>query len=257
VTGRGASAAQSVAPPAAEGAFFLDVDGTLLGIAATPDAVAVEPGLVAQLAALEKATGGAVALISGRSIAALDALFEPLTLPAAGQHGAERRDAAGRFHRHILGARGIEEARAAAHGFARNHPGVLVEEKGLSVAVHYRRAPGAEPALRALLEGIAAGSGGELALQPGKMVFEVKPAGRDKGTAITEFMDEPPFRGRVPVFIGDDVTDEYGFAVVNERGGLSVKVGEGPSCARARLPGVEAVRDWLEDCLRTRESRGP
>lgn len=244
-------------PPglAAASVFFLDVDGTLLSIADTPASVIVDPGLPSLLARLHRAAGGALALISGREITVLDRLFSPLKLPAAGQHGAERRDALGRTHTHAVHARGLEEARAAAHAFAEAHPGVLVEGKGLSLAVHFRRAPGAEQALRALLEGVVAGSAGELALQPGKMVYEVKPAGRDKGSAIAEFMAEPPFCGRFPVFIGDDVTDEYGFAVVNDLGGLSVKVGEGPSHAQARLPGVQAVRDWLEAYLHGRETR--
>lgn len=242
-------------PLPAASAFFLDVDGTLLAIATTPASVTVDPGLPRLLARLRDATGGALALISGRAIAALDRLFGSLRLPAAGQHGAERRDAAGGIHAHAIHASGLGEARAAARAFAGSHPGVLVEDKGLSLAVHFRQAPAAESALRARLEAVVAGSGGELALQPGKMVFEIKPAGRDKGTAIAEFMAELPFRDRFPVFIGDDVTDEYGFSMVNDLGGLSVKVGDGASCARARLAGVEEVRDWLEAYLRGCETR--
>jgi trehalose 6-phosphate phosphatase len=244
------------APPSPEaGAFFLDVDGTLLGIAATPDAVSVEPGVRELLSRLAEASGGAVALISGRAIEALDRLFAPLRLPAAGQHGAERRDAGGGIHLHELHAAGLAGARRAAGALARDHPGVLLEDKGRSLAVHFRQAPAAEAGLRAGLEAVVAASEGELALQPGKMVFEVKPAGRDKGTAISEFMAEAPFRGRYPVFIGDDITDEYGFAVVNGLGGLSVKVGDGATCARARLAGVGEVRDWLEAYLRRCEAR--
>ena len=110
----------------------------------------------------------------------------------------------------------------------------------------YRLAPGAGPALEALVARLAAKCGGALAIQRGKMVFELRPAGKDKGTAIAEFLDEPPFRGRIPVFLGDDLTDEYGFGVVNGRGGVSVKVGEGPTEATSRLPDVDAVRTWLE-----------
>lgn len=244
------------APPSPEaGAFFLDVDGTLLGIAATPDAVTVEPAVGELLSRLAGASGGALALISGRAIAVIDRLFAPLRLPAAGQHGAERRDADGHTHTHAIHARGLGEVRAAAAAFAAGHPGVALEDKGLSLAVHFRQAPAAEPALRELLEDAVAKCAGQVALQPGKMVLEVKPAGRDKGSAIAEFMREPPFRGRVPVFIGDDVTDEFGFAVVNRLGGLTVKVGEGASRARLRLADVAAVRRWLEDCLDGREAR--
>ncbi|HSD59805.1 MAG TPA: trehalose-phosphatase [Burkholderiales bacterium] len=251
----GASTELGRLPPPAASAFFLDVDGTLLAIATTPASVAVDPGLPRLLARLQAAVGGALALISGRAIAALDRLFPPLRLPAAGQHGAERRDSAGRHHVHAMDPRGLAEAREIARAFEASHAGVLTEDKGQSLAVHFRQAPEAEAALRARLESVVAASDGELALQPGKMVFEVKPAGRDKGTAIGEFMAEPPFRGRFPVFIGDDITDEYGFAVVNGLGGLSVKVGPGASCARYRLTGVVEVRDWLEAYLGGSEAR--
>lgn len=238
------------APPSPEtGAYFLDVDGTLVGIAATPDAVTVEPVLRELLARLNETCGGALALISGRAINVLDRLFAPLRLAAAGQHGAERRDAEGKLHSHAIHARGLAEVRAAAAAFAGRHPGVVLEDKGLSLAVHFRQAPAAEPALRALLERTVAECAGQVVLQPGKMVLEAKPAGRDKGTAIAEFMREPPFRGRVPVFVGDDVTDEFGFTVVNRLGGLTVKVGEGASRARLRLADVREVREWLAECL--------
>ncbi|MGH8682155.1 MAG: trehalose-phosphatase [Burkholderiales bacterium] len=122
---------------------------------------------------------------------------------------------------------------------------MLVEDKELTLAAHYRLAPQAEPKLAALAADLAAESGGALAVQRGKMVFELRPAGKDKGTAIAEFMDEAPFRGRTPVFVGDDLTDEYGFSVVNGLGGVAVKVGDGETEARVRVPDVDAVRGWL------------
>ncbi len=239
-----AALARACASPG-EIALFLDVDGTLLHIADRPDAVAVDRGAVALLRGIHAATGGALALITGRALADVDRLFDPLVLPVAGQHGFERRDAAGRLHRHARPGVALDEARARCRDFGAARPGVLVEDKGLTLALHYRLAPGAEGEVGALAEAIAAGSGGALAIQRGKMVVELKPAGKDKGTAIAEFMAEPPFRGREPVFVGDDLTDEYGFSVVNGLGGVSVKVGDGPTEAAARLPDVAAVRVWL------------
>lgn len=227
-------------------ALFLDVDGTLLHIADTPDAVTIERATVELLRRAHAATAGALALITGRRIADVDRMFAPLALPVAGQHGSERRDAAGAVHRQAQAAPELGEVRAQLDAFAASHPGVLVEDKGLTVAIHYRLAAHAEAAVTALAERLAARPGGTLAIQRGKMVVELRQAGKDKGTAIAEFMDEVPFRGRTPVFLGDDLTDEYGFGIVNGLGGLAIKVGDGPTEARARLPGVDAVRGWLE-----------
>ena len=227
-------------------ALFLDVDGTLLGIAEHPGAVSVDRPLISLLDRLQAAAAGAVALISGRSVADIDRLFAPLELPAAGQHGLERRDAQGRMHRQPLPVTAMENARAQLARLARTRAGVWVEDKGASLALHYRAAPQLGAELAVLVGDIVAGLGGEFELQPGKMVLEVKPGGRDKGTAIAEFMQERPFLGRTPVFIGDDHTDEFGFALVNHTGGHSVKVGEGASAARWRLPDALAVRTWLE-----------
>jgi trehalose 6-phosphate phosphatase len=226
-------------------AVFLDVDGTLLHIAETPDAVTIERETVELLGRVYRATGGGLALITGRPIGDIDRLFAPLTLPVAGQHGFERRDAAGAVRQHVRPATPLATSRTRLAAFAGEHPGVLIEDKGLTLAVHYRLAPQAEPKLAALAAALAAESGGALAVQRGKMVFELLPAGRDKGTAIAEFMREAPFRGRTPVFVGDDVTDEYGFSIVNGMGGLSVKVGAGSTEARMRVSGVDAVRAWL------------
>lgn len=245
---RGAAAVDSARaiPSPRELALFLDVDGTLLHIADTPDAVTIDRATVDLLARAHRATGGATALITGRRIADVDRLFAPLALPVAGQHGFERRDAAGALHRHAQPPPELAAARARLAAFAAARPGVLIEDKGLTLAAHYRLAPAAGAALGTLVERLAAESAGTLAIQRGKMVFELRPAGKDKGTAITEFLEEDPFRGRVPVFLGDDLTDEYGFSIVNGRGGVSVKVGDGPTEATARLPDVDAVRGWLE-----------
>ena len=237
-------------------ALFIDVDGTLLHIADTPDAVTVDRATVDLLARAHRATGGATALITGRRIADIDSLFAPLVLPVAGQHGFERRDAAGALHQHAQSPPQLGAARARLAAFAAEHPGVLVEDKALTLAAHYRLAPGAGAALGTLVERLAAESAGALAIQRGKMVFELRPAGKDKGTAIAEFLDETPFRGRMPVFLGDDLTDEYGFSIVNGRGGVSVKVGDGPTEATARLPDVDAVRAWLERLAAAADAAG-
>jgi trehalose 6-phosphate phosphatase len=235
----------TVARAPREAALFLDVDGTLLHIAETPGAVTIGRATVELLGRVHRATGGGLALITGRSILDIDQLFAPLALLVAGQHGFERRDATGTVHRHARPTPQLAASRAQLAAFAGAHPGVLLEDKGLTLAAHYRLAPAAEPALAALAASLAAGSGGALAVQHGKMVVELRPAGKDKGTAIAEFMDEAPFAGRTPVFLGDDLTDEYGFSIVNGMGGVSVKVGDGPTEARARMSGVDAVREWL------------
>jgi len=226
-------------------ALFLDVDGTLLHLADTPDAVSIGRDTVALLRRCHAATGGALALITGRRIADVDRLFAPLALPVAGQHGLERRDAAGAVHCQAEPTAALAAIRAELDAFAAANPGVLVEDKGLTFAVHYRLAPRAAPAAVELAERLAACAAGALAVQRGKMVIELRPLGPDKGGAILQFMAEAPFSGRTPVFIGDDLTDEHGFRVVNDRGGLSVKVGGGPTAARVRLTGVDAARAAL------------
>ena len=227
-------------------ALFLDIDGTLLEIAATPMSVRVEPGTVELLRRLHARLDGALALISGRPIADVDRLFAPLRLPTAGQHGTERRDGDGRFHRHDAPLIALDRLRGGIARFAAATPGVLVEDKGLSIAVHYRLAPLQASRIREFLEQALRESDDDLGLQAGKMVLEVKPTGRNKGTAIAEFLAEAPFRGRIPAFLGDDVTDEFGFETVSGRGGYAVKIGDGETCAPWRLDGVAATRAWLE-----------
>lgn len=232
-------------PADAGRAFFFDIDGTLLEIAETPSGVRVDADLVAMICRLYECAGGAVALISGRRVADVDALFPGLRLPIAGQHGLERRDAVGGEHHHepegVDWPRLKERVKDALAGL----DGLLQEDKGLTLAVHFRQNPALEGQVAGRLGRIVAAAGATVKLQPGKCVLEVKPSGRDKGTAIAEFMSEPPFRGRRPVFVGDDVTDEYGFRMVNDLGGDSIKVGAGQSAARWRLADVSAVRRWL------------
>lgn len=245
-------------PPTADGlAVFLDVDGTLIEIAGSPDEVRVEARLREVLERLRHRLGGAVALVSGRRIADLDRLFGLCDLPMAGLHGMERRSIDGAV---ITGAAAnlTLDQRAQLARFAAEHPGVLLEDKGASVALHYRAAPAAEAAARLLARAVTAANADELVLLEGKMVLEIRRHGSHKGDAIADFMNEPPFAGRQPVFIGDDVTDEDGFGTVNRLGGWSICVGDKPvTRAPWRLPNVTAVIRWLEDLAgRDAQARG-
>lgn len=230
--------------PSADWAYFLDVDGTLIDIADTPDAVLVDAPLLDLIERLHFASGGAVALISGRSISDLERHLGRLRLPLAGQHGLERRDAAGRLWIHAAPPEAKCAIKEALLPVMARHPGLLLEDKGLTLALHYRRAPHLAAYVHRTMNQLCSLWGG-LVVQPGKRVVEIKPAGIDKGTAVTEYLCEPPFLSRRPVFIGDDLNDEHGFAEVNRLDGISIKVGKGRSCARFRLPGVAAVRRWL------------
>jgi trehalose 6-phosphate phosphatase len=232
--------------PSPDWALFLDVDGTLLHLAETPEAVEVSYHLRVVLARLAPTFGGAVALISGRRIEDLDRLFAPLRLPAAGLHGLEHRDARGNVR--LLGeAEMLSPLRGPLREFATKHDGVLLEDKGRTLALHYRKAPHMESESRRLVAGLAGRHADSLRVIDGKMVLEIKPRLSDKGIALRSFLDESPFRGRRPVFIGDDVTDEDAFGAVNDLGGHSIRVGNGrDSQARWQLPDVNAVLGWLE-----------
>ena len=239
-------------PPAhcGECAFFLDVDGTLLEIADTPSAVRVDMELLELIGRLSRVSGGALALISGRSISDLEELLGAQRIPLAGQHGLERRDAAGRLWIHAAPPAAKCSFKEALAPVLARHPGLLLEDKGLTLALHYRLAPHLAAYAHRLMARLMGEAGGGLELQKGKRVIEIKPAGIDKGTAVAEYLAESPFRGRHPVFIGDDLNDEHGFAEVNRVGGISIKVGPGTSCARYRLPHVAAVRSWLNNALK-------
>lgn len=234
-------------PPAPDDAwaYFFDLDGTLVDLEPAPEDVRVDGDLRALLDGLHRTAGGAVALISGRSLADLDRLFAPARWPAAGQHGTERRDAAGRVTRHDLAPERLAEARERLRAAAERHPGLRLEDKGLTLALHYRGAPRLASHAHRLAAAALADLGPDFRAQTGKRIVELKPAGHDKGQAVLAFMREPPFAGRVSVFVGDDVTDEWGFAAVNELGGHTVKVGPGRTAARWRLRDVAAVRAWL------------
>ncbi len=232
-------------------ALFLDVDGTLVEIEREPGAVRVPERLRAILADLEQAVDSALALVSGRSLQQIDRLFAPLRLSAAGLHGLERRN----LRREVVRAKPdpaiLDAARRRLSAFADEHPGVLLEDKGLTLALHYRKAPEQRAAAARLVEDVVIASEGALEVLEGKMVFELKPPGFDKGQAIAAFMREPPFAGRQPVFAGDDVTDEAGFTVVNSwaafRSGSAPRIA--PTAADYGHPDVGAMQSWLADLL--------
>ncbi|HEX5394425.1 MAG TPA: trehalose-phosphatase [Rhodocyclaceae bacterium] len=236
-------------PRCREAAWFLDIDGTLIDIAATPGDVCVAKVLPPLLTQLHTASDGALALVTGRTVASADHLFAPLQFAIAGQHGLERRDANGTMHLHASDARKIAAARPTVVEWTDRHPELLLEDKGLSLAIHFRQAPVLGDAVRDFLAGIVASTQPDLHLQAGKMVYELRPAGRDKGVAVREYLAETPFAGRTPVFVGDDLTDEFGFVAINQLHGLTVKVGEEWSSAQWRLPDVGSVLRWLTDCV--------
>lgn len=235
-----------------ETALFLDFDGTLADLAARPGAVRVPTRLVPLLDHLREHLQGALALVTGRPLADLDALLTPLCLPAAAEHGAVHRGADGRHC--SVPVPDLQAVTRVARALARQHAGLQVELKTAAVALHYRQAPALESlCLQHLSRAVMATPGVELL--HGKCVMEIKPAGVNKGLAIAAFMREPPFAGRTPWFAGDDVTDEAGFAWVQAAGGQCLKVGAGPSLARHRCASPQALRDWLSAHLMTSHSQ--
>jgi len=226
-------------------ALCLDVDGTLLDFLDDPLAVRAEEPLRALLHALHRRLDGALALVSGRGLDDLDRIFGAPHWPAAGLHGLQLRHADG--HRREITTTPAQQAHlcAMAQQLAARFAGVTWEDKYTGVALHCRRAPAQfaplQAAARALLPQLPG-----YELQPGNLVLEFKPAGMDKGKALHELLDTAPFAGRLPVYLGDDLTDEHAFAGINQRQGLSVRVGaREPTVARFTLPGPAAAEAWL------------
>ncbi len=232
--------------PTPEWALFLDVDGTILHLRDTPDGVEAGENLLRVLEKIVSQLDGAVALVSGRSINNLDALFAPHRLPTAGLHGLERRSTNGSLHK-IEDPAGLDELRAPLLTLAATSTKVILEDKGHALAIHYRLEPELGDEIRNRVEELVQPYTSDLHVIHGKMVSEVKPRLADKGSAIRDFMSEAPFEGRLPVFIGDDTTDEDGFAYVNKHKGYSIRVGDSAkTAARYRLSDVDEVIDWLQ-----------
>jgi trehalose 6-phosphate phosphatase len=232
-------------PPSVEGmALFLDLDGTLAHIAPTPDEIVLDRRILDLFPRLRRRFNERVAIVSGRSIGNLDRILGESIIATAGVHGLERRNASG-VRMNVPAHPKLAEVRQEFLRLAGVQPGLLVEDKGLGIALHYRGAPALAQTARELARRLAANT--DLALQEGNMIVELLTPGQDKGTAVLAFMAETPFAGGVPVFVGDDLADEHAFAVASAHGGFGVQVGpERETKAHYRLADVEAVFAWLK-----------
>lgn len=228
-------------------AIFTDFDGTLVDLAPTPDAISVPETLADELIQAASDLDGAIAVISGRAIADLDKYIPPKSVALAGSHGAERRRTDG-SEVAIAVDRSVEAIERAARlqELVGGHPGLLLETKPGAVALHYRGAPELEALCRAAMEEAFADALG-FSLLRGKMVIEARPSDLGKGEAIKAFAAEPPFRGRVPIFLGDDATDEDGFVAAQALGGVGIKVGPGETAARMRTPDAANARALIRE----------
>jgi len=216
-------------------ALFLDFDGTLVDIVERPDAVTVDPALPEVLLRLQEGLGGALAIVSGRPVAFLDRHFQPHRFDMAGLHGLEQRIAG---NLHLCDPEELPELRRMVgrlQEVVADKAGVLVEDKGCSVALHWRLAPQEKEFALATAHAAVEALGSEYRLQHGKAVAEILPSAAGKGKVIERFMDSAPYKGRRPIFVGDDLTDENGFRTVNALGGLSIRIGAGETIAKVRL----------------------
>ncbi len=235
-------------------ALFLDFDGTLVDLAPQPEEIVVPPELITLLQRIQQESDGALAIVSGRPLDQLDFFLAPLRLPAAGVHGAERRTADGRILQQPVPD--VHHLRERLLPLVESHPGLQLELKRGALALHYRHAAHLEQrCVETMMDALRHEPG--FTLLHGKMVVEAKPH-INKGDAVAAFLHEAPFRGRRPVFIGDDVTDEAGFAIAQGEvfGGLGIKIGAGPSQALQRLADPAAVLDLLRQSVEVRSTSG-
>ena len=226
-------------------AFFLDFDGTLVEIAEHPDAVVLQSSTRLALGRLDTVLEGAIAIVSGREIEDIDRLLAPLRLPVAGIHGSVRRSVSGTISRTLPAVPFVDTVAERLACLVGSSEGLVLERKSVSVALHYRARPELAATCHLAMERAIEGLEGVEVLG-GRMVVEARCAGADKGSAIRAFLAEPPFAGRLPVFAGDDVTDEDAFAAVNLLGGISIKIGEEPSVAAHRFAATANFLDWLD-----------
>jgi trehalose 6-phosphate phosphatase len=241
---------RSLVPHLNECAILLDIDGTLLDLAPTPREVWVPPGLAKTLSRLLARTSGALALVSGRSLNDIDLIFAPEQFPAVGGHGAEMRISADSEAVATHAPPMDKELKLRLAAIARLSPGILLEDKGYSLALHYRLAPHAEKAIYAAVSLIRADlPNAPIEVLPGKCVCEIKHSGFTKATGVLELMAHEPFRGRRPIFIGDDVTDETVFAIMPDLGGLAFSVGRRAQGVAGHFDEPRDVRDWLAHLL--------
>jgi trehalose 6-phosphate phosphatase len=243
--------AEKLARRLADSAILLDIDGTLLDLARTPREVWVPPGLAATLQALHVQTEGALALVSGRSLNDIDLIFAPARFPAIGGHGAEMRIAIDNEAVATHAPPMDSELKRRLAAIARLSPGILLEDKGYSLALHYRLAPHAEKAIYEAVSLIRADlPNAPIEVLPGKYVCEIKQSGFDKASGVRELMNHEPFRGRRPIFIGDDVTDESVFAIIPDLGGLAFSVGRHAHGVAGHFDKPSDVRTWLARLIR-------
>lgn len=227
-------------------AIFLDFDGTLADIVEHPDDVHLPQETADALTRIGRATSGALAIVTGRPIAQIDTFLDPLVLPVAGVHGMSRRGFDGTVHSTQHNAALFAEAQARLTGLQLALADTMVEIKPGSIALHYRRRPDLSETIAETVHD-AVGDLEGLDILHGKMVVEVKAGHAHKGDAIRAFMAEVPFAGRIPLFAGDDVTDEFGFAAVREFGGVTIKIGPGETAAAWRADDPDGMRGWLKD----------
>jgi trehalose 6-phosphate phosphatase len=241
---------RSLVPHLSESAILLDIDGTLVDLAPTPREVWVAPGLAKTLNRLLKRTSGALALVSGRSLNDIDLIFAPEQFPAVGGHGAEMRlstdSEAVASHAPPMD----RELKLRLAAIAKLSPGILLEDKGYSLALHYRLAPHAEKAIYEAVSLIRADlPNAPIEVLPGKCVCEIKHSGFNKATGVRELMTHEPFKGRYPIFIGDDVTDEAVFGIMPDLGGLAFSVGRRAQGVAGHFDEPRDVREWLAHLL--------
>jgi trehalose 6-phosphate phosphatase len=228
--------------------LFLDVDGTLIEFKADPTKALADPELITLLQSAQAKFAGALALVSGRLLATLDGMLSPLRLPASGLYGLERRDLSGLVHRKTASGHALDSARKSIVEFAADHRGLIAEDKGTAIALHYRGAPALGAECRRVVYAAARGIWPQFQVIEGSMVVEIVPAGTSKATAIEEFMREPPFAARIPIALGDDYSDCDAFTAVHRHGGLALAVGRriyGDHC----LDDCQAARRWLSRLL--------
>lgn len=225
-------------------AIFLDFDGTLAAIEEHPDAVSVPPATLKTLTELDQATGGAIAIITGRPIIGIDYFLKPLRLPIAGVHGLERRGADGTYSNAPINQQALDAVADSLTPFVKSQPHLWLEAKRGSIALHFRQRPDlAQECADKVAQAIAAYP--SLHVLPGKMVFEIKAGTSSKADAIAAFMREAPFVGRRPLFAGDDVTDEQAFPLITRLNGISIKIGAGETRATHRSADPATFAQWL------------
>lgn len=233
-----------------ECALFLDFDGTLVEFADHPADVRLDSGTRKVLGRLTAVFEGAVAIITGRDINEIDRFLDPIRLPVAGVHGLTRRDAGGRLHSPEIDGTLVRHVQGSLGSLADQEDGIILEVKNGSVALHYRMRPELELICIEAMESAVSDLQG-IHLMRGKMVIEAKADPSNKGGAVSDFLSEPPFAGRIPVFVGDDITDEDAFQEVNTRKGVSIKVGGGETCARYRAQDTAKFLEWLTETVKT------